>query len=363
MPFGSNAELNDDIATAEGFLGEVDADATGRMASWRSERPRTRPTPPVRAPRPSCCGRACPSCSRPSRSPKVRTVESHGGGDSSLRQALTYTLLERDGDQVDLDVEAEQTPAVTELDSGEGLTLRVVDSGTETRSGTLNIDLASPLPTSGLIDFVTTVTYGSGENPVGPAWPTIPARASCSRPTGPSNSASSRTPNAERRPRIPPDAGLPAAPAWIRHDRTALVDPRWPAAPAASRPGARQPGARQPGAPTGPSGPARRRRVWGGWAPSAGGGGSTPSGRHIGGTWSGATFCTRARPGLGQLPLAVDVAELHALDQLRRLPGGSGSDRQGRRTAGRRRRGSHGRAFKVMAISSRRGLAALQGSH
>lgn len=172
VPFGSNAELNDDIATAEGFLAKWDAAATGRMAELEVGAPEDA-TDTARAGTEAALLQwarlpiVFPT--EPIAQGAVWTVESHGGGDSSLRQALTYTLLERDGDQVELDVEVEQTPAITELDSGEGLTLRVVDSGTETRSGTLNIDLASPLPTSGLIDFVTTVTYGSGENPAGPA--------------------------------------------------------------------------------------------------------------------------------------------------------------------------------------------------
>ena len=137
VPFGSNAELNDDIATAEGFLAKWDADATGRMAELEVGAPEDA-TDTARAGTEAALLQwarlpiVFPT--EPIAQGAVWTVESHGGGDSSLRQALTYTLLERDGDQVELDVEVEQTPAVTELDSGEGL-IAVVDSGTETCSG------------------------------------------------------------------------------------------------------------------------------------------------------------------------------------------------------------------------------------
>lgn len=165
VPFGSNAELNDDIATAEGFVAKWNGDATGRMLELEVGAPEDA-TDTARAGTEAALLQwarlpiVFPS--EPIAPGAVWTVESHVGGDSSLRQTLTYTLESRDGDQVELDVEVEQSPTVTELDAGDGLTLRVVDSGTETRSGELTIDLGSPLPTAGLIDYVTSVTYGDG---------------------------------------------------------------------------------------------------------------------------------------------------------------------------------------------------------
>ncbi|MFD5867661.1 hypothetical protein ACFWGD_03465 [Corynebacterium sp. NPDC060344] len=163
VPFGSNAELNEDIASAEGFVAAWKGDATGRMLELEVGAPEEA-TDTARAGAEAALLQwarlpiVFPS--EPIGEGAEWTVDAHVGGDSSLRQSITYTLASRDGDQVELDVEVEQTPTVTELDSGDGVTLKVVDSGTETRSGELSIDLTSPLPTSGLIDYVTTVTYG-----------------------------------------------------------------------------------------------------------------------------------------------------------------------------------------------------------
>ncbi|WJZ05627.1 hypothetical protein CFREN_08330 [Corynebacterium freneyi] len=163
VPFGSNAELNDDIATAEGFVAMWDGDAAGRMLELRVGAPEES-TDTARAGTEAALLQwarlpiVFPS--EPIAPGAVWTVESHVGGDSSQRQTLTFTLESRDGDDVELDVEVEQSPTVTALDAGDGLTLHVVDSGTETRTGELSIDLGSPLPTAGLIDYVTTITYG-----------------------------------------------------------------------------------------------------------------------------------------------------------------------------------------------------------
>ncbi len=163
VPFGSNAELNDDIATAEGFVAMWDGDATGRMLDLRVGAPEES-TDTARAGTEAALLQwarlpiVFPA--EPIAPGAVWTVESHVGGDSSQRQTLTFTLESRDGDNVELDVEVEQSPTVTELDAGDGRTLHVVDSGTETRTGELSIDLGSPLPTAGLIDYVTTITYG-----------------------------------------------------------------------------------------------------------------------------------------------------------------------------------------------------------
>ncbi|WJZ00267.1 hypothetical protein CHAN_08290 [Corynebacterium hansenii] len=167
VPFGSNAALNDDIATAEGFVAKWKADATGRMADLEVGAPEDA-TDTARAGTEAALLQwarlpiVFPA--EPIAAGAVWKVDAHLGGDSSLTQTLTYTLRSREGDRVELGVVVDQTPTVTELDSGEGVTLRVVESSTETRSGNLTIDLDSPLPTAGLIDYVTTVTYGDGED-------------------------------------------------------------------------------------------------------------------------------------------------------------------------------------------------------
>ncbi|MFD8878881.1 hypothetical protein [Corynebacterium xerosis] len=163
VPFGSNAELNDDIATAEGFVAKWTGDQTGRMLELQLGAPEEASDTARAGTEAALLQWARLPIVFPSEpiAPGAKwTVESHVGGDSSLRQTLTFTLDSRVGDQVELDVEVLQTPTVTELDAGEGLSLKVVDSGTETRTGELTIDLGSPLPTAGVIDYVTSVSYG-----------------------------------------------------------------------------------------------------------------------------------------------------------------------------------------------------------
>ena len=94
----------------------------------------------------------------------VWTVENHVSGNADVRQTITYTLVSRSGDDLELDVSVAQTPAVTELEGGDGVTLRVIDSETETRDGRLAINLGRPLPVDGVIDYVTSVTYGDGDS-------------------------------------------------------------------------------------------------------------------------------------------------------------------------------------------------------
>lgn len=165
-PFGSNAELNEDIATGEGFHVDYSGDSTGRIREMNMGAP-DQATPTARAGIESGLGQWT---SLPIVFPEeaigegaVWTVENHVGG-SDVRQTITYTLVSRSGDNLELDVAIAQTPAVTELDAGDGLTLRVIDSATDTRDGRLTIDLRRPLPVAGVIDYVTAVTYGDGDS-------------------------------------------------------------------------------------------------------------------------------------------------------------------------------------------------------
>lgn len=165
VPFGSNAELNDDIATAEGFVVDWSGDDTGRMREMNVGAPE-KATGTARAGVESALVQwASTPVVFPTEAigPGARwTVDNHVSGNTSMSQTLTYTLISRDGDNLKLGVTVTQSPAMTELDAGEGLSLKVVDSGTDTRSGELTIDLGAPLPVSGTIDYVTSVTYGDG---------------------------------------------------------------------------------------------------------------------------------------------------------------------------------------------------------
>ena len=165
-PFGSNAELNEDIATAEGFLVNYTGDATGRIREMNMGAP-DEATATARAGVESGLGQWT---SLPIVFPEeavgpgaVWTVENHVSGNSDVRQTITYTLVSRSGDDLELDVSVAQTPAVTELEDDD-VTLRVIDSETETRDGRLTIDLSRPLPVEGVIDYVTSVTYGDGDS-------------------------------------------------------------------------------------------------------------------------------------------------------------------------------------------------------
>lgn len=166
-PFGSNAELNEDIATAEGFLVDYTGDATGRIREMNMGAP-DEATPTARAGVESGLGQWT---SLPIVFPEeaigpgaVWTVENHVSGNADVRQTITYTLVSRSGDDLELDVSVAQAPAVTELEGGDGVTLRVIDSETETRDGRLSINLGRPLPVEGVIDYVTSVTYGDGDS-------------------------------------------------------------------------------------------------------------------------------------------------------------------------------------------------------
>lgn len=167
-PFGSNAGLNEDIATAEGFVAQWRSDDTGLMRDLAIGAPE-KATDTARAGIEAALMQwartpvAFPS--EPIGPGATWTVSTRGGEDVPTDQTLTYTLISREGDVVKLKVEVGQKPTVTELDAGDGVTAKVLDSGTETRSGELTVDLGSPLPTEGVIDYVSTVTYG-GESDV-----------------------------------------------------------------------------------------------------------------------------------------------------------------------------------------------------
>lgn len=77
----------------------------------------------------------------------------------ALDQVTTATLVARDGDRLTVDVQVEQTPKspVFELPSGAG-TLNV-DSYSLRGSGTVVVDMASPLPVDGSVSVEGTQSY------------------------------------------------------------------------------------------------------------------------------------------------------------------------------------------------------------
>lgn len=95
------------------------------------------------------------------------TVENRVAGDSTMLRTTTYTLLANDGKRVELDATISERPAVSALNldgqGGEG-ELKVLSSESK-GSGHIELDLSSPLPTSGLFSLTTRVTYGQEKSP------------------------------------------------------------------------------------------------------------------------------------------------------------------------------------------------------
>lgn len=164
-PTGTHGDLNKDLATAEGFRvrwnagdrGDVSAlafgapeDATETARAGVEASLRQWASLPIVFPEEPIGDRATWTVSRP--------VE-----DLGVDQEITYTLLRRDGDTVDLHVGVRQTPTVRELDGGDGVTLHVVNSQVSMTDFDLRIDLRKPLPVAGTVSYVLSVGY-SGEH-------------------------------------------------------------------------------------------------------------------------------------------------------------------------------------------------------
>lgn len=169
-PQGSNDSLNADIATARGFVTETTATATGEVTELRLGAPE-KASDTARAGIETALEQLQ---SVPIVFPDDEigegatwTVNSEVDDQTAMTQKITYTLLSREGDIVNLKVDVKRVPSVTELDTGEdGSSLKVIDSSTEMLSDRVTVDLTKPLPVSGNIDFVTSVTYGDGTSDV-----------------------------------------------------------------------------------------------------------------------------------------------------------------------------------------------------
>lgn len=168
-PHGSNADLNTDIATAEGFRSDWTAKANGELTELKYGAPNDA-TNTARAGVETALAHlhSIPFIfpAEPIGDGASWTAENSVGDDTEFSQKVTYTLKSRSGNTVELGLTVEQAPTTTELEGAEGGTLKVVDSSTETLQGAVSIDLTKPLPVSGVVDYVTSVIYGDGQSDV-----------------------------------------------------------------------------------------------------------------------------------------------------------------------------------------------------
>lgn len=107
------------------------------------------------------------------------SIEGRVPGESGMLQKVIYKLLEHDGDRAKLELTIEQRPAISVLNldpsatpapgpsptqpaggpsTPPGAHLKV-ESAKTISQGTLNVDLAQPIPTDGNVDFTTRVVY------------------------------------------------------------------------------------------------------------------------------------------------------------------------------------------------------------
>ena len=164
-PSGTNAERNEDIASAEGFTMTTTQSNDGRAKSRTFQAPEAA-TDSARA-------SVETALTQMNDFPLVFPTEPIGPGAQwtvanrveegvSMLQEVTYTLMERQGQAVSLKVEVQRKPAVTSLSDTD---LEVMDISS-TSSGQLHLDLNLAVPVRGNIDVTTTVTYGKEDSPV-----------------------------------------------------------------------------------------------------------------------------------------------------------------------------------------------------
>ncbi|MDN6283962.1 MAG: hypothetical protein L0J74_02170 [Corynebacterium sp.] len=165
LPTGDNTDRNDDIATAEGFTMTQSYGQDGRVSSRSFSSPESA----------SGSARASveQSFTQMTDLPLVFPTEELGEGarwtvssqvdDSiSMRQTVTYTLMKREGSQIELDIDIDRTPSVRQLP---GTDLQVVDSASDS-GGRVTVDLRRPVPVSGMIETSTTVTFGEPDSDI-----------------------------------------------------------------------------------------------------------------------------------------------------------------------------------------------------
>lgn len=166
VPTGSNTDLNEDIATAEGFVMTQQYGQDGRI----SERSYTAPEETTGTAR----ANIEPSFTQMTDIPLVFPTDPVGTGatwtvtgqvddnGTAMQQKVTYTLVTRDGSHVELKTSIERTPTVRHL---QGTDLEILSSSSDS-GGSLSLDLRRPLPVSGAVETATTVTYGQENSPI-----------------------------------------------------------------------------------------------------------------------------------------------------------------------------------------------------
>jgi hypothetical protein len=165
-PSGSKSDLNEDIATADGFMMSQQYGQDGRV----SERSYTAPESTTGTAR----ANIEPTFTQMTDIPLVFPTDPVGAGaqwtvtgqvddnGTAMQQKVTYTLVTRDGSHVELKIGIDRTPTVRHL---QGTDLEILSSHSES-GGSLSLDLRRPLPVSGAVETATTVTYGQKGSPV-----------------------------------------------------------------------------------------------------------------------------------------------------------------------------------------------------
>lgn len=96
------------------------------------------------------------------------TVESSLSGEENLLQTITYTLLSREGDQLELGMEVAQRPSQGAI-SYEDTSLDVISAqSTMSDPAFIEVDLSQPLPFSGAVAYTTRVQYSEAGNDEAP---------------------------------------------------------------------------------------------------------------------------------------------------------------------------------------------------
>lgn len=164
-PDGSNAQLNDEMASAEDFTMSTTMDDDGRATDREFSAPENA-TDGARA-------SVETALTQMTDLPIIFPKEPMGIGAKwkvsnrvdeaiSLQQDITYELKARHGKNVTLAVEIKRRPAVSSL-ADTDLKVLHVDSDSQ---GQLQLDLTRPLPVRGQVSVDTTITYGKEKSPL-----------------------------------------------------------------------------------------------------------------------------------------------------------------------------------------------------
>lgn len=163
-PSGDNADRNEDVASAEGFVMTTKHDLTGRATTRSFAAPDSASN--------SARASVEEALTHMNNLPVVFPQEPIGPGASwkvsnrvedgvSLIQDITYTLKERQNKTVTLAVSVERRPATRNLADTD---LRVLKAESES-SGQISVNLTRPLPERGSVNVSTSITYGQEGSP------------------------------------------------------------------------------------------------------------------------------------------------------------------------------------------------------